>query len=233
MTWHLALPRFFFQPTMQPECTCKYQDKPKPYASKPGPTAPRKAPATSAISIKSQKWKNLTINDWLTIFAFIDTHPGISQTSVCNHFQSLTDGALEFNQTTLSWKLKKWEEIEAYAASFLNAVSTKCQCIVTHPEVNWALYLWLKSMEAKSEVVTGNMLCTKWRFFEQELRVPEEAQLQGEGCVKSLTALDYSAWVRLWCCEGNGSVIQWSGVQRRAQSSSWTEDERNPGIVKR
>ena len=183
VTWHLDLLRFFFQPTMQPECTHKYQDKPKPYASKPSPTTPQKAPVTSVISIKSQKQKNLTINDWLTIFTFIDTHPGISQTSVCNHFQSLTDGALEFNQTTLS---QKREEIEAYATSFPNAVSTKCQRIVMHPEVNQALlYLWLKSMEAKSEVVTGNMLCMKQRFFEQELRVPEEAWLQGEGWLAS------------------------------------------------
>ena len=175
-----------FQPTMQPECTHKSWDKPKSYASNLGPTAPWKALATSAISFKSQKQKNLTINDWLTISTFIDTLPSISQTSVCNHFQSLTDGALEFNQTTLSQKLKKQEKIEAHAAS------TKCQCIVTHPEVDQALYLWLKSMKAKNEVVTGNMLCTKQRFFEQELRVPEEAQLQGEGWLASFKKV----WVR-------------------------------------
>lgn len=76
--------------------------------------------------------KNLTINDWLTVFAFIDTHPGISQKkNVCNHFHSLTDGALEFNQATLSWKLKNQEDLEAYATSFPNAVSTKRECIVT------------------------------------------------------------------------------------------------------
>ena len=28
----------------------------------------------------------------------------------------------------------------------------------------------------------------------------------------------------------NGSVVQGTVVQRRAQSSSWTEDKRNPGI---
>ena len=170
---------------MRTEHTRKSRDKPKPYTSKPGPKAPRKAPATSAISIKSRQRKNLTINDWLTVFAFIDTHPSISQASVCNHFNSLTDGALEFNQATLSRKLKKREDLEAYATSFPNAVSTKRERIVTCPDVDRALYLWVKCMEAKSEIVTGNMLCTKRSFFEKELGVPEEAQLRGQGWLAS------------------------------------------------
>ena len=60
-------------------------------------------------------------------------------------------------------------------------MSTKHEHIVTCPDVDRALYLWVKSMEARSEIVTGSMLCTKQRFFEQELRVPEEAWLPGEG----------------------------------------------------
>jgi hypothetical protein len=105
----------------------------------------------------------------LTVFAFIDTHPGISQASVCSHFHTLVGGALEFNQATLSQKLKKREELEAYATSFPNAVSTKHEHIVTQPDVDRALYLWVKSMEAKSEIVMGSMLCTKQEFFEKEL----------------------------------------------------------------
>ncbi|KAH9180085.1 hypothetical protein EDB89DRAFT_1841948, partial [Lactarius sanguifluus] len=73
-----------------------------PYASKQGPKAPWKAPATSAVSAKSRQCKNLTVNDWLTVFTFVDTHADIFQASVCNHFHSLSDGALEFNQATLS-----------------------------------------------------------------------------------------------------------------------------------
>ena len=86
---------------------------------------------------------------------------------------------------TLSQKLKKQEDLEAYATSFPNAVLTRHEHIVTHPDVDWALYLWVKSMEAKSKVVTGSMLCTKSRFFEQELRVPEEVWLQGAGWLAS------------------------------------------------
>lgn len=176
----LALPTFFLKPTMHTEHTHKFQEL-KPYASKPGPKTPQKVPASSAISAKSCQHKNLTINDWLTVFTFIDNHPGISQTSVCNHFYSLADGALEFNQATLSQKVKKWEDLEVYATSFPNAASTKCEHIVTCPDDDWALYLWVKSMEAKGEIVSGSVLCTKRGFFEQELGVPEEVQLQGEG----------------------------------------------------
>ena len=120
---------------MRTEHTRK-RDKLKLYASKPGPKTPWKVSASSAISARSCQHKNLTINDWLTVFAFIDNHPGISQTSVCNYFHSLADGALEFNQATLSQKLKKWKDLEIYATSFLNAASTKRECIVTCPDVD-------------------------------------------------------------------------------------------------
>ena len=170
---------------MRTEHTRKFRGKLKPYASKPGPKTPRKAPASSAISAKSRQHKNLTINDWLTVFAYIDNHPGISQASVCSHFRSLVDGALEFNQGTLSRKLKKREDLEAYATSFPNAASTKHERIVTCPDVDRALYLWVKSMEAKGEIVTGSMLCSKRGFFEKEFGVPEEARLQGEGWLAS------------------------------------------------
>jgi hypothetical protein len=170
---------------MRTERTRKLRDKPKPYTSKPGPKAPWKAPATSSISAKDRRRKNLTVNDWLTVFAFIDTHPGISQASVCNHFCSLADGALVFNQATLSQKLKKREDVKAYATSFPNAVSTRHERIVACPDVDWALYLWVKSMEAKGEIVTGSMLCTKRLFFERELGVLEDAQLKGGGWLAS------------------------------------------------
>ena len=172
-------------PTMRTERTHKLRDKPKPYVSKPGPKTPWKAPATSAISTKDRQRKNLTVNDWLTVFAFVDAHPGISQASVCNHFHSLADGALEFNQATLSRKLKMREDLEAYATSFPNAVSTKREHIVVCPDVDRALYLWVKSMESKGEIVTGGMLCTKRSFFERELGVPEDAQLKGGGWLAS------------------------------------------------
>ena len=83
----------FFNPTMRTKHTQKFRDKAKPYISKPGPKTPQNVPATSAISTKSHQCRNLTVNDWLTVFAFIDAHPHISQTSVCDHFCSLANGA--------------------------------------------------------------------------------------------------------------------------------------------
>ena len=77
------------------------------------------------------------------------------------------------------------EDLEAYATSFPNAVSTKRERIVVCPDVDWALYLWVKSMESKGEIVTGGMLCTKRSFFERELGVPEDAQLKGGGWLAS------------------------------------------------
>ena len=48
--------------------------------------------------------------------------------------------------------------------------------------------------------------------------------------VKSLMAPERSAGARLWFCESKGSVVQGSRVQRRVQSSNWTEDERELGL---
>ena len=59
----------------------------------------------------------------------------------------------------------------------LPSVSTKHKHIVTHLDMDQALYLWVKHMETEGEVVTGNMLCAKQRFFEEELEVPEESWL--------------------------------------------------------
>jgi hypothetical protein len=40
-------------------------------------------------------------------------------------------------------------------------------------------------MEAKGEIVTSSMLCTNQGFIEQELGVPEEVWLKGEGWLAS------------------------------------------------
>ena len=42
--------------------------------------------------------------------------------------------------------------------------------------------------------------------------------------------LSVSKTVVLW---NNKSVVQWTVVQRRAQSSNWIDDERDSGIVKK
>ena len=52
------------------------------------------------------------------------------------------------------------------------------------------------------------------------------------GCCQELDGsglLSVSKTVMLWV---KGSVIQWSEIQKRAQSSNWIEDEKESGIVK-
>jgi hypothetical protein len=41
---------------------------------------------------------NLSVQDWITVFQFIDNHPGIAQAAVVQHFKTLPDSeALIFN----------------------------------------------------------------------------------------------------------------------------------------
>ena len=70
-------------------------------------------PKTSAKSSAARHRENLTLADWLTVFKFIDEHPGISQAQVVNHFKTCKDGALIFTQPTLSRKLEQCTELES------------------------------------------------------------------------------------------------------------------------
>jgi len=56
---------------------------------------------TTAKPITKRK-ENLTLHDWMTVFAFIDKHPGISQDAIVNHFRHCAEGVLIFDQLILS-----------------------------------------------------------------------------------------------------------------------------------
>jgi len=119
----------------------------------------------------------------MTIYAYVDEHPRMSQGDIVQHFASQADGALIFTQSTLSRKLKSCPEIEKCVTSYPNALSSKHACIVTWPDVERALILWVKHMEEKGETVNGPMLKEKWKRFEQQFEVPEAECLQGEGWI--------------------------------------------------
>jgi hypothetical protein len=87
----------------------KPRDKPAPYARKPGPKGKhaKDKPETSAKNTATKQCNNLTLQDWLSVFAFIDAHPTLSQEQVVDHFSSLGNGALKFTQSTLSRKIKQ------------------------------------------------------------------------------------------------------------------------------
>ncbi|KAF8233925.1 hypothetical protein L208DRAFT_1264341, partial [Tricholoma matsutake] len=91
----------------------------------------------------------------LTVYAYVDNHPGVPQVDLVQHFASKTDGALIFMQLTLSRKLKSHLEFEKCVSSYPNGLSSKRTCIVTRPNVERALILWVKHMEEKGETVNG------------------------------------------------------------------------------
>jgi hypothetical protein len=85
----------------------------------------------------------------MTVFAFIDQHPTMIQGDIVKHFALKSDGALTFNQCTLSRKIKSWQELEEHVTSHPNALSLKCPCVITRPDVERALVLWVRHMEEK------------------------------------------------------------------------------------
>ncbi|KAG8212900.1 hypothetical protein J3R82DRAFT_11241, partial [Butyriboletus roseoflavus] len=83
--------------------------------------------------------QNLTLADWLLVYAYIDTHPDISQAGIVEHFQTCHEGALIFNQSTLSHKLRECHNMEACANDNPTALSLKRPRVVTRPDVEHAL----------------------------------------------------------------------------------------------
>ncbi|KIJ51658.1 hypothetical protein M422DRAFT_157586 [Sphaerobolus stellatus SS14] len=141
-------------------------------------------PQSSAIQPKRTPRENLTLHDWLTVFAWIDEHPGVKQEDIVQHFAIKTDGALIFTQSTLSRKLAKREELEnSCQHSNPNALSSKHPRVVTRPDVERCLHLWVLSMEAKQETVNGAMLMAKCARFEEKLNIPMNERLSGSGWI--------------------------------------------------
>ncbi|KLO10496.1 DDE-domain-containing protein [Schizopora paradoxa] len=163
----------------------------KPYQKKPGPKPKKDAlPAsqhghkTSAKPKEKKHRDNLTLADWMMVFAYIDEHPTSSQTDIVNHFHDRHEGALVFTQGTLSRKIKKRAELEERVNSTPTALDSKRPRVVTRPDVEEALVLWVRHMEQKGETVSGKMLVEKRKRFEERMEIPEAQRLQGEGWVQ-------------------------------------------------
>jgi hypothetical protein len=77
------------------------------------------------------------------------------------HFALKSDSALSFNKCTLSRKTKSQEELEKPITSHPNALSSKHPCVVTRPDVERTLILWVRHIEEKGETVNGPMLKAK------------------------------------------------------------------------
>ncbi len=155
-----------------------------PYKPRVRKEKPKKdAPKSSAIPVEKKRRSNLTLHDWLTVFHFVDQHPDMSQQAVSNHFATRVEGMLKFSQEQLSRRLKTRPELEARVSETPNALSSKRPHVVTRPDVERALYLWVLHMEEKGESVNGPMLVVKRQKFEESFNVPEEERLRGESWV--------------------------------------------------
>jgi hypothetical protein len=112
--------------------------------------------------------ENLTLYDWLIVVDYHDKHKPISQQDIVAHFAKRPEGALVFTQSSLSCHLfkKGWEDDQKKLASTPTALSAKRAHIVTWPDVEKALVLWVKHMEEKGETVTEPMLVVKCEKYE-------------------------------------------------------------------
>jgi hypothetical protein len=146
----------------------------------------KNTPKTPAHSTQPTKRVNLTLFDWLTVFRFIDEHPGIAQDAIVQHFWTLPDSrALVFDQSTLSRKIKDRPKLEARAHDYPSALSSKHVHVVTSPAVDRALFLWVKHMQEKGEHVTGAMLVAKRETYEERFKIPDDEHLKGDGWLLS------------------------------------------------
>ncbi|KAG6329316.1 hypothetical protein ID866_9773 [Astraeus odoratus] len=121
----------------------------------------------------------------MTIYSYVDSHPDIPQSDIVQYFSTLKTRALIFTQSMLSCKLHDCSKMEACINSNPTALSSKRPCIVTWPDVDHALCLWVQHMESKGESVTGPMLQAKHSKFEEEFEVPKKERLPGEGWLQS------------------------------------------------
>lgn len=163
----------------------------KPYTKKPGPKAgsskAKLTPKTSALpEAPSHQRTNLTLYDWLRVVAWYDHNQPISQDETVKHFQNLQVDALIFTQSTLSRHLTEngRQHDQAKLASTPTALSSKRMRIVTRPDVEECLRLWVYHMEEKRETVTGPMLIEKRARFEDQLCVPENERLRSDGWIQ-------------------------------------------------
>ena len=154
----------------------------KPYANKPGPKGPntKSRPTTSAQPLKKVKAR-LTNSDWMEVYDWVDKHPNATQAETVKHFATRSEGALTFDQGSLSCNLKKRDKREAEVTANPAALSSKRARVVTRPDVDRALWMWVQDRMSKSRTVSGPELSQKRKTFEEKFGVPEVERLSEAG----------------------------------------------------
>ena len=159
----------------------KLQSPPAPYKRRPKVLKPKENPPNNAKSSakapESSLQENLTLQDWMTVVNYYDDHQLMSQQELVHYFMHRAEGALIFNQSTLSRHLsKKGRDADQHRLkSFPTALSSKRIQTVVCPDVDKCLVLWVGHMEEeRKETVNGAMLMAKHEKFENALKVPEK-----------------------------------------------------------
>ena len=142
-------------------------------------------PKIFAQSPKLQSCKNLTLVDWMMVYAYVDEHPGTYQQQIVKYFKTLSTRALVFNQSTLFHKLHKHPKMEAHVTSYPNALLKKKAHSVIWLDIEWALVLWMHHIQGKDLTVTGPLLQEKWSQFEKKFNIPDEEKLTGGSWVQN------------------------------------------------
>jgi len=128
----------------------------------------------------------LTLSDWLHVVEWYDQNQPVSQDATVKQFRNLCEGALIFDQASLSCHLTKkgHQKDQERLAATPTALSAKKARIVTRPDVEEALRLWVEHMERRHETVMGAMLVEKRAQFSDKLNVPENERLKSGGWVQ-------------------------------------------------
>ena len=99
-----------FVPMPADDKSRKPRPPPAPYNQKPKFPKPKENstnPKSSAKALELSSWENLTLHDWITVIDYHDDHQPMSQKELVHYFANHAEGALIFNQSTLSQHLSK------------------------------------------------------------------------------------------------------------------------------
>ena len=196
------------------------------YTQKPGPKGPhpQNQPASASKQVKLPS-KQLTNHDWLTVFTWIDTNPHRSQQDAVDHFANQQQNPLQFNQGTLSHKLKKRSDIEEMVKVNPASPPARRPRVVVSPDVERALVLWVNNMLANGCVVNGPLLTAKCKVLEEKFNIPAEKRLKDKGWLQSF----YWAYVSQTYRTARMSL---TGASSYGLKEHWQHGEANPEDIR-
>ncbi|KAG8747572.1 hypothetical protein FRC10_000708, partial [Ceratobasidium sp. 414] len=121
--------------------------------------------------------QHLTFSEKLKILDFYHQHRArLTQQQVVTRVRAM--GYSSFAQSTLSGYLKDEQRIRSYASAHPGRLHFKQHTTVKLPQVEEALYEWIKQKQEGGVCLTGALICEKARDFCRMLNVPEEKTLK-------------------------------------------------------